>query len=121
MRRRGQSRGDVLWLDARRVLLVEWGPLGPGVRWEQSRANLQQLVPADFTGTVVVTGFIATDTQGLQTTLGRNGSDFSASIFGSLLDAAEIVIKPQIGDLVINHIVRRDVADWVNWAWSQEK
>lgn len=92
LRRRGQSRGQVLWLDARRVLLVEWGPLGPGVRWDQSRANLQQLVPADFTGTVVVTGFIATDTQGLQTTLGRNGSDFSASIFGSLLNAREIVI-----------------------------
>ena len=91
LRARGNA-GQVLWLDARRVLLVEWGPLGPGVRWEQSRANLEQMVSADFTGTVVVTGFIATDTQGLQTTLGRNGSDFSASIFGSLLNAREIVI-----------------------------
>jgi aspartokinase/homoserine dehydrogenase 1 len=92
LRRRGRSQGRVQWLDARRVLLVEWGPLGPGVRWEQSRANLQAAVPPDFTGTVVITGFIATDSQGLQTTLGRNGSDFSASIFGSLLDAGEIVI-----------------------------
>ena len=92
LRRRGQSRGALQWLDARRVLLVEWGPLGPGVRWEQSRVNLRQAVPADFAGTLVITGFIATDTQGLQTTLGRNGSDFSASIFGSLLEAREIVI-----------------------------
>ena len=92
LRRRGLSSGRVQWLDARRVLLVEWGPLGPGIRWEQSRANLQLHVAPDFVGTVVVTGFIATDTQGLQTTLGRNGSDFSASIFGSLLDAGEIVI-----------------------------
>jgi aspartokinase/homoserine dehydrogenase 1 len=92
LRSRGRSSGHVLWLDARRVLLVEWGPLGPGVRWDQSRANLAEAVPADFVGTVVVTGFIATDTHGLQTTLGRNGSDFSASIFGALLDAAEIVI-----------------------------
>jgi len=92
LRRRGLAAGRVQWLDARRVLLVEWGPLGPGVRWDQSRTNLQAEVPADFVGTVVVTGFIATDTQGLQTTLGRNGSDFSASIFGSLLDAGEIVI-----------------------------
>jgi len=92
LRRRGHSSGQVQWLDARRVLLVEWGPLGPGVRWEQSRANLQEQVPSDFVGTLVVTGFIATDTQGLQTTLGRNGSDFSASIFGSLLNAREIVI-----------------------------
>jgi aspartokinase/homoserine dehydrogenase 1 len=92
LRRRGLSSGRVHWLDARRVLLVEWGPLGPGVRWEQSRSNLQAQLPPDFVGTIVVTGYIATDTQGLQTTLGRNGSDFSASIFGSLLDAGEIVI-----------------------------
>ena len=32
------------------------------------------------------------DATGLQTTLGRNGSDFSASIFGALLDATEIQI-----------------------------
>ena len=90
--RRGLASGRVQWLDARRVLLVEWGPLGPAIRWEQSRANLHTEVAPDFIGTLVVTGFIATDAQGLQTTLGRNGSDFSASIFGSLLDAGEIVI-----------------------------
>jgi aspartokinase/homoserine dehydrogenase 1 len=90
LRRRGA--GHVQWLDARKALLVEWGPMGPGVRWEQSRAQLHELVPGPFVGTLVITGFIATDTHGLQTTLGRNGSDFSASIFGSLLDAAEIVI-----------------------------
>jgi aspartokinase/homoserine dehydrogenase 1 len=92
LRRRGIVAGDVMWIDARKALLVEWGPLGPGVRWEQSKANLLELVPARFTGTLVITGFIATDTQGLQTTLGRNGSDYSASIFGALLDAGEIVI-----------------------------
>jgi len=89
---RRRAAGHVQWLDARKALLVEWGPLGPGVRWQQSRANMDALVASDFIGTLVITGFIATDTQGLQTTLGRNGSDYSASIFGSLLDAAEIVI-----------------------------
>src|SRR5688500_19866378 len=46
----------------------------------------------DGDATLIVTGFIARDPQGLQTTLGRNGSDFSASIFGDLLDAKEIHI-----------------------------
>ena len=40
----------------------------------------------------MITGFIASDRDGVQTTLGRNGSDFSASIFGALLDATEIHI-----------------------------
>jgi aspartokinase/homoserine dehydrogenase 1 len=89
---RRRAAGHVQWLDARKALLVEWGPMGPGIRWEQSRTQLHELVSGQFVGTLVITGFIATDTHGLQTTLGRNGSDYSASIFGSLLDAAEIVI-----------------------------
>jgi bifunctional aspartokinase / homoserine dehydrogenase 1 len=40
----------------------------------------------------VITGYIASDPRGVQTTLGRNGSDFSASIFAVLLEAAEIHI-----------------------------
>ena len=84
--------GAVRWLDAREVVVVEWGPLGPFVKWDESRRRLSSLVSPDFVGTLVITGFIATDVNGVQTTLGRNGSDFSASIFGSLLDAAEIHI-----------------------------
>ncbi|MFM8845854.1 MAG: bifunctional aspartate kinase/homoserine dehydrogenase I, partial [Gammaproteobacteria bacterium] len=60
--------------------------------WEESRRRLQATVNADFAGTLIITGFIAVDQRGVQTTLGRNGSDFSGSIFGSLLDAAEIHI-----------------------------
>ncbi len=82
----------MLWVDARRVVIVEWGPLGPGIQWAESRANLATLVPAQFTGTLVITGFVASDRRGVQTTLGRNGSDFSASIFGALLAASEIHI-----------------------------
>jgi aspartokinase/homoserine dehydrogenase 1 len=89
---RARRRGPSAWLDARRVLVVEWGPLGPGIQWAESYANLLMHVPAEFDGTLVITGFIAADRRGTQTTLGRNGSDFSASIFGALLGAAEIHI-----------------------------
>lgn len=99
LRHRGAA-GGLLWLDAREVLLVEWGPLGPGVRWAQTESNLAARLPADFSGTVVIPGFIASDAQGLQTTLGRNGSDFSASIFGSLLDASEIVIWTDVNGVL---------------------
>jgi aspartokinase/homoserine dehydrogenase 1 len=90
--------GAVQWLDARRCVTVEWGPLGPAVQWQDSRHRLQGLLPATSPApapaplTLVITGFIASDPRGVQTTLGRNGSDFSASIFGALLDAVEIHI-----------------------------
>ncbi len=90
--RRGQRPGDVRWLDARQAVVVEWGPLGPAVQWPESQGRLAALVPPGFSGTLIITGFIASDSRGVQTTLGRNGSDFSASIFGALLAAAEIHI-----------------------------
>jgi len=40
----------------------------------------------------VVTGFIGATRAGLVTTLGRNGSDYSATILGAALDAHEVVI-----------------------------
>ena len=89
---RARRPGPVAWLDARRVVVVEWGPLGPGVQWPESRANLEAQVPAAFHGTLIITGFVAVDRRGVPTTLGRNGSDFSASIFGALLGATEILI-----------------------------
>jgi bifunctional aspartokinase / homoserine dehydrogenase 1 len=89
---RAKRPGDVKWIDARQAVVVEWGPLGPAVQWDESRAKLNALVGAGFKGTLIITGFIASDRRGVQTTLGRNGSDFSGSIFGSLLDASEIHI-----------------------------
>jgi aspartokinase/homoserine dehydrogenase 1 len=92
LRERARIKGEVLWIDARDVVIVEWGSLGPAVQWAVSEANLQRLVPENFTGRLIVTGFVATTVKGNQTTLGRNGSDFSGSIFGALLDASEIII-----------------------------
>ena len=40
----------------------------------------------------IITGFIAADANGVTTTLGRGGSDFSASILGQALEAAEVWI-----------------------------
>jgi bifunctional aspartokinase / homoserine dehydrogenase 1 len=94
-RRKGQNKDQgapVRWLDARQCVVVEWGPLGPGIQWDASRAATDKTGTRDFDGTLVIPGFVARTPQGVQTTLGRNGSDFSASIFGSLLDASEIHI-----------------------------
>ena len=89
---RTRRAGRTQWVDARQVVTVEWGSLGPAVQWTRSQENLARVVDRDFRGTLIITGFVASDAQGVQTTLGRNGSDFSGSIFGALLAAAEIVI-----------------------------
>lgn len=97
---RGRRPGEVRWLDARQVVYVEHTGLGPAVAWSQSRAALEQIGVAGSPLTLVITGFIAREVSGLPTTLGRNGSDFSASIFGNLLNASEILIWTDVNGVM---------------------
>jgi bifunctional aspartokinase / homoserine dehydrogenase 1 len=77
------------WLDARKVLVVHPAELGPSVDWEESQRRLNE---QRVSSPVVITGYVASLPDGTATTLKRNGSDYSASIFGALFDAREIVI-----------------------------
>ncbi|QOJ31603.1 MAG: bifunctional aspartate kinase/homoserine dehydrogenase I [Gammaproteobacteria bacterium] len=90
-RQSGANR-PVRWVDARQVIVIEHGDLGPAVQWEESRQRARRWLGEMSEGIAVVTGFIASDKSGLYTTLGRNGSDFSASIIGALVEAREIII-----------------------------
>ncbi len=83
---------NVGWLDARDVLCVSQTRLGASVIWSASGEKLAASPVIANNDLVVITGFIASDEAGLQTTLGRNGSDHSAAIFGALLRARSITI-----------------------------
>lgn len=90
-----ESRGHpAAFLDARDVLTVSWSGPNVEVDWDVSRERVgRRLSQRDgLPATLVVTGFIASTPDGVATTLGRNGSDFSASIFAALFDASEIHI-----------------------------
>jgi aspartate kinase len=48
----------------------------------------------------VVTGFIGANEEGVLTTLGRGGSDYSATILGAALDADEVIIWTDVDGLL---------------------
>lgn len=83
-----------VFLNARDVLLVEDDEtVGTKVLWADSALLLQRFLAAAPPAVhLIITGYIASTPQGVATTLKRDGSDFSASIFGKLLKAAEINI-----------------------------
>ena len=88
-----KSRGSsASWLNAREVLLVDTRSLVPVPDWDRSRARMDEWLDGHEDRVIVVTGFIASDSENVPVTLGRNGSDLSASIFGTLLEADEVVI-----------------------------
>jgi bifunctional aspartokinase / homoserine dehydrogenase 1 len=70
-------------LDARDVLVVHPGEMGVGVEWEASRAKLAAWRDVHPSVRIVATGFIARGRDGADTTLGRNGSDYSAAILAN--------------------------------------
>ena len=94
---------DAAWLDAREVLVVSasghsttsertTSESGPRIDWALSEKRLGDWRAAHPAALAVITGFIAATREGVPTTLKRNGSDFSGSIFGALFGAEEILI-----------------------------
>ncbi len=67
-----------------------------------TRARCQgRVAPVLQAGIVpVVTGFIGASEEGVLTTLGRGGSDYSATILGAALDADEVVIWTDVPGLL---------------------
>ncbi|OQS00167.1 bifunctional aspartokinase/homoserine dehydrogenase [Thraustotheca clavata] len=82
------------FIDSREVLTVEIDPNhGPVVLYEITAAKLRARMEAMKNAThLCITGFICSTNEGVVTTLKRDGSDFSASIFGRVLKAASITI-----------------------------
>lgn len=86
------------WLDARELIMTDSGFRNATVDFDGSRARMEEkLVPILKSGTpgakiFVTQGFIGADPAGQPTSLGREGSDYTASIFGHLLDTEEVII-----------------------------
>ncbi|MBI4914056.1 MAG: lysine-sensitive aspartokinase 3 [Acidobacteria bacterium] len=85
---------DAAWVDARTVMRTDgnFGAASPlfQVLDREARARFLPLLGP---GRVLVTqGYIGATEDGLTTTLGRGGSDYSAAIFGAALGATEVQI-----------------------------
>jgi aspartate kinase len=83
------------WLDARTVVRTDACFRSAKVEWEACETlAARHLKPlfAQGPARVVTQGFIGRTTDGRSTTLGREGSDFSAAIFAYLLDAESVTI-----------------------------
>jgi aspartate kinase len=89
-------------LDARKVVRTNSTYRDARILWPETSAQIRQLVEEvlkknDF---VLTQGFIGSNADGKSTTLGREGSDFSAAIFAFVLDAAEVVIWKDVPGLL---------------------
>jgi len=88
LRESGVAASDV---DARTLLIADEGAV-PQIRLQESRQRVQKSIAAHPNERLIITGFICANTQGDTLLLGRNGSDFSATLIASLADIERVTI-----------------------------
>ena len=90
------------WVDARRAIVTDAVHMSAApLMAETTEAVARQIAPCLDSGRVaVVGGFVGATAQGVTTTLGRGGSDYSAAIIGAALDAREIQIWTDVDGML---------------------
>ncbi|WP_273273453.1 aspartate kinase [Roseivirga sp.] len=84
---------DAVWVDARKVVKTNSMHRQAMVDWGASQAMIKSQAMPHLEDKVVVTqGFIGSNAKYNTTTLGREGSDFSAAIFATSLGADSVTI-----------------------------
>jgi aspartate kinase len=90
------------WVDARQVMITDNEHMAAPPLVPETRAALSTIVDPLLAARriPVLGGFVGATRQGVTTTLGRGGSDYSAAIVGACLGAAEIQIWTDVDGML---------------------
>jgi len=111
------------WKDIRKALKTDNTYREAKVDWEVSGELVKKEFVFRDTDILITQGFIAATVNNLTTTLGREGSDYTAAILASLLDADQVVIWKDVpgvlnadpkwfdDTILIEHISYRDAIE----------
>jgi aspartate kinase len=105
------------WIDVRDLIRTDDSFRDAKVDWDISRKNVsEKLLPLFEENNFVVTqGFIASTDENESTTLGREGSDYTAAIFAELSDAESVTIWKDV-----NGVMNADPKDFPDAATIEE-
>ncbi len=80
---------DHTWIDARNYIKTDSTYRDATVNWQETQEKISELKPGKL---YLTQGFIGTDANNFTTTLGREGSDYTAAIFAYCLNAEKVTI-----------------------------
>ncbi|HHB77654.1 MAG TPA: bifunctional aspartate kinase/homoserine dehydrogenase I [Saprospiraceae bacterium] len=87
------------YLDARKVVLTDDSFGNAQVQVEETYQRIRDWFSVQ-PGLAVITGFVGATSEGITTTLGRGGSDYSAALFGAALGADVIEIWTDVNGIL---------------------
>lgn len=90
------------WIDVREVLITDATFRDAKVNWEATKIKVSdKLLPLFSRNRLLVTqGFIGGTDENESTTLGREGSDYTAAIFADLLNADDVTIWKDVNGIM---------------------
>ncbi|MCY1515073.1 Lysine-sensitive aspartokinase 3 [compost metagenome] len=82
-----------IWTDARNTIQTDNNYKEANVNWAKTTQEIQKHLPAFLEQGIIVTqGFVGSTSENFTSTLGREGSDYSAAIFSACLNAQSLTI-----------------------------
>jgi aspartate kinase len=91
---------SVEWIDIRGNLITDDRFRDAEILWNESSARIQNVFNFKGTKSYVTQGFIGSTIAGHTTTLGREGSDYTAALLANILDAEMVVAWKDVPGLL---------------------
>ena len=89
------------WLDVRDCILTDNNYRDANLDWEETSRRIRKTVPPLMNNALVLTqGFLGNTSENFTTTLGREGSDYTAAIFSYCLDATSMTIWKDVAGVL---------------------
>jgi aspartokinase/homoserine dehydrogenase 1 len=91
---------DAVWMNSSENIITNSNYTHAKVNFEATEKNLIQFLNENKNQMIIAPGFIAKDEKGNSTTLGRGGSDYTASIIASAINADELQIWTDVSGMM---------------------
>ena len=91
---------DCVWMDSRDFVKTDSNFTSAKVNFDKSDREIRQFLGKENHRIVLLPGFIASNDQGVTTTLGRGGSDYTAAILAAALEAQELQIWTDVSGMM---------------------
>ncbi|HDZ41056.1 MAG TPA: aspartate kinase [Bacteroidetes bacterium] len=87
-----QEGHDCRWVDIRKVLITDKRFRDANILWAESEVKVKTVFGDRNPDIFLTQGFIGATEDGMNTTLGREGSDYSAAVLANMTDACEVQV-----------------------------
>jgi aspartokinase/homoserine dehydrogenase 1 len=91
---------DAAWKDARSLIRTDSNFNNAQVDFDVTNETINVFIANEKTNLIVLPGFISADKNGVNTTLGRGGSDYTAAIVAAAVDATEVEIWTDVSGMM---------------------